>query len=727
MSVPNIRTKPMAKIELPVQFSRLRDIAYNLWWSWSPTAQALFEMIDPAHWQHYRNPIEVLIDLDPERWHFLQNEVGFIKAYRALVKEFDEYMAPESPTWFERGFPDERGPVVYFSTEFGWHESLQSYSGGLGILSGDHSKAASDLGLPFIGVGLMYRRGYFHQTVDAEGQQQHFYPNYDVHRLPLLPVLDLLGQELRVNVELPGRQVSLRVWKANVGRVPVLLLDSDTTSNHPADRTITNILYIRGREMRLCQELILGVGGARVLQSLGITPRIWHINEGHSALLSVQRISDWMRREQASFDEARQAIARNTVFTTHTPVPAGNESFDGALIREYFADWSDRLGGDLERLLALGRNEGAEGTDQFNLTAVAIRTSRHNNGVSELHGQVAAGMWHNLLAEEGRRMDYITNGVHLPTWIGREIGELLKRKLGRDVAGHLLDPDFADVVTAIPDPELWEAHNAQKRRLILLVRELVRAQLARHGRSPNELYQLDQLLDPGVLLIGFARRFATYKRADLLLRDIERMKAIVTDAKRPVQFLFAGKAHPADRPGQDLIRRIFQASRTPELQGRVLFLENYDIRVGRGMVQGVDVWLNNPRRPMEASGTSGMKAALNGALNCSVLDGWWCEGYDPAHGWVIGSGEEHRDHESQDHQDAEALYRVFQEQIIPCYYDRDEQGLPAGWIERMKLAIGGLSPRFSTSRMVQEYAERYYVPISRELDEAASPKAESGA
>jgi len=718
MTVPQIKTKPLAKIELPVQFSRLRDIAYNMWWSWSPSAQTLFETIEPTHWLHYRNPIEVLIDLDPQRWHFLQNDVSFIRAYRALVEEFDNYMAPEEPTWFEQKFPEENGPIVYFSTEYGWHESLQSYSGGLGILSGDHSKSASNLGLPFVGVGLMYRRGYFHQTVDADGLQQHFYPNYDVHRLPLLPVLDLLGQELRVPIELPGRQVNLRVWKVNVGRVPVLLLDCDLPANHPADRSITSILYIRGREMRLCQEIVLGIGGARVLKALGITPRVWHMNEGHSALLGVQRIADAMRRDELSFDDARAEMMANTVFTTHTPVPAGNESFDGELIRRYFNDWTQQLGGNLERLLDLGRTPGQNG-DSFNLTTLALRTSAHANGVSELHGHVAKEMWRPVLEPQGGKMDYITNGVHLPTWMGREMGYLLKRHFGRDVADHVLDPDFADAVLAIPDDEFWEAHAAQKRRLVRLVRERVLAQLSRHGRSPDELYQLDQLLDPGMLLVGFARRFATYKRADLLLSDLERMKAIVSDSERPVQFLFAGKAHPADRPGQDLIRRIFNASRSPELQSRVLFLENYDIRVGRGMVQGVDVWLNNPRRPMEASGTSGMKAAMNGALNCSVLDGWWCEGYDPSHGWAIGEGHQDIDQASQDHQDADSLYRVFQDEIIPCYYERNERGLSECWIQRMKLAVGLLTPRFSTARMLREYTERYYIPVGKPTAEKA--------
>jgi starch phosphorylase len=712
MQLAEIRTKPIAQIDMPVQFSRLRDIAYNLWWSWSPRAQALFEMIDATHWLHYRSPIEVLIDLEPERWHFLQNDVGFIRAYRALVSEFDAYMAPEHPTWFEQAFPQHRGgPIAYFSTEYGWHESLQSYSGGLGILSGDHSKSASDLGLPFVGVGLMYRRGYFWQTIDADGQQQHFYPDYDVQRLPLLPVLDPEGRELRVRVDLAGRRVDVRVWKASVGRVPVLLLDCDLLSNHAADRSVTSILYIRGREMRLCQEIVLGLGGVQVLKALGIAPAVWHINEGHSALLSLQRAADHMRLEQIPFEEALSRVASNAVFTTHTPVPAGNELFDPPLIRKYFSDWAQKLDTSVDRLLELGRSIDQPDEGSFNLTALALRTSSRANGVSRLHGEVAGGMWKQLLESSGKSVEHVTNGVHLPTWLGPEIGDVLRRHLGGDFTEHLLDPEFADKVRAIPNQEVWAAHLAQKRRLIALARERALEQFARHGRSPEELTELDHWLDAGVLLIGFARRFATYKRADLLLRDIEQVKAIVNNSERPVHFLFAGKAHPADRPGQDLIRRIFEASLGDELKGRLLFLENYDMRVGRGMVQGVDVWLNNPRRPLEASGTSGMKAAMNGALNFSVLDGWWCEGYDAAHGRAIEGADGSEDENTQDGKDAEVLYRICRDEVARVYYERDESGLPGEWIARMKHAIGQLSCRFSTSRMVREYAERYYMPL----------------
>jgi starch phosphorylase len=706
MRIQDIKTRPTAKIEIPVQLSRLRDMAYNLWWTWSPAARELFHRIDPDRWWHYRNPIELLIDLEPERWHLLQNDPEFIRDYRAVVEQFDAYIAPDAPTWFEERYPEySGGPVAYFSSEFGWDECLQIYSGGLGVLSGDHSKAASDLGLPFVGVGLMYMHGYFRQTIDADGQQQHFYPEYDLHRVPLLPVLNAQGTDLRVSLELPGRTVQVAAWKADVGRVPVLLLDTDLPTNHPADRPITSILYVRGREMRLCQEIVLGLGGVAVLEALGLRPAVWHMNEGHSALLSLPRLRRSVRDEDLAPDEALRRIAADALFTTHTPVPAGNEIFDVGLVRKYFAGWSEQAGIDLDALLALGR-AGTE--DSYNLTALALRTSDHANGVSERHGGVARRMWSDMLGETGRTIDHVTNGVHVPTWIGPEIRLLLDEHLGPGFEERLLEPGFADAVERIPGEQVWAAHCAQKNRLDRLIRSQVRRQLARHGRSPDELRLLDRLFDPNVLLVGFARRFATYKRADLLLRDLPRLEAIANEADRPVQFLFAGKAHPADRPGQELIRTIWQASLSDGLRGRLLFLENYDMRIGRCMVQGVDVWLNNPRPPLEASGTSGMKAALNGGLNCSVLDGWWCEGYDAGHGWAIDGAEREGDGEEQDRRDVEALYQVLSQEIVPCYYRRSN-GLPLEWIERMKRAIGRLAPRFSASRMVREYTERFYL------------------
>ena len=709
MRVRDFKTKPTTQIEIPVQFSRLRDIAYNLFWSWSQPTRALFHQLDPVRWRRYRNPIEVLIDLEPERWHELQRDESFIRSYRAVVEDFDQYMAPDEPTWFDSHYSGyEGGPIAYFSTEYGWHECLQVYSGGLGVLSGDHSKAASDLDLPFVGVGLLYRHGYFRQTIDADGRQQHFHPDYDFHRLPLLPVVNDQGAELRVAVEFPDRDVQVRVWKAAVGRSQVLLLDTDLEANDPADRQITSVLYIRGREMRLCQEYVLGVGGVDVLRALGIVPAVWHMNEGHSALLSMQRLRRLHEQEKLPFDEACRKVAGNAILTTHTPVPAGNETFDLPLVRQYVGGWADREGLPVDDLLGLGRAHPDVHDEPFNMTALAIRTSRRTNGVSELHGRVAGRMWDHLQGEHFNigGVQHVTNGAHVPTWLGREMRALLKTCVDENFEDHLLDIDFPSAMESIPDENLWEAHCSQKRRLVQSLRHRVLQQRARHGNSPQELRALEHLFDSDVMLIGFARRFATYKRADLLLHDYDRLRALVAGENRPVQFVFAGKAHPADRPGQELIRRIWEASTNPDLKGRVLFLEDYDMRVARNMTQGADMWLNTPRRPMEASGTSGMKAAFNGGLNCSVLDGWWCEGFDPAHGWAIGEA----DREQDDQADADALHRLLKDEIVPCFYDRDEQGLPRQWIRRMKLAMGQLIPRFSSSRMVREYTERLYFP-----------------
>jgi starch phosphorylase len=705
MSLKEIKTRPPARIAIPVQFSRLLDIAYNLWWTWTPQARRFFNRIDPASWARYRNPIELLIDLEDRRWYELSGSAEFIRGYRDLVERFDRYVLPDHPTWFEGAKPGEQGPVAYFSTEYGWHECLHVYSGGLGILSGDHSKSASDLGLPFVGIGLMYRHGYFRQIVAPDGQQEHFYPDYDPWRIPLAPVVDDDGKDLRIDLPLPGRTVRVGVWKVQVGRVPVLLLDTDLIDNHPADQAITSVLYVSGREMRFCQEWVLGVGGAMLLRTLGIKPAVWHMNEGHSSLLSLERLEQAHARNN-NIDAALARIRSDTVFTTHTPVPAGNEVFEIDLVRHYLEPWSETSGVPVDRVLELA----STGDGKFNMTALALRTSSRVNGVSELHGRIAAGMWDPLLNEAGQEgVRHVTNGVHASTWIGPEIHELLRSRFG-DFNGDISEKPFEQALNEISDEELWQAHQVQKDRLGEVTRDSLRDQFARHGRSPGELRALDDALDTDALLIGFARRFATYKRADLLLRDIEELKRIVTDSERPVQFLFAGKAHPADRTGQDLIRKIWASTQDPALQGRLLFLENYDMRIGRYMVQGVDVWLNNPRRPLEASGTSGMKAAMNGGLNVSVLDGWWCEGYDPAHGWVIGPQERPGSDEDEDRDDAAALYRVLADEVVPCYYDRDAGGTPRAWVARMKRAIAQITPRFGTSRMVRDYTEQFYLP-----------------
>ncbi len=715
MPVPEIRTVPAAEFDLPRPLERLYDLAYNLWWTWQPRAHLLFSAIDPGRWIQDRNPVELLLNVPRGRWETLLHDESFLAAYHALVQDFDGYMRQED-TWFARRFPGyEAGPIAYVSAEYGWHECLGLYSGGLGVLAGDLCKAASDLGLPFLGVGLMYRRGYFRQTVDAEGHQQHHYPTYDFRRLPALPVSRHDGGRLKVAVPFPSREIHVQLWKVTVGRVSVILLDSDIPENDPADRPITWVLYTRGREMRFCQEYLLGVGGAMALEALGIEPAVWHLNEGHCALVNLYRLARAIERGAPDSDHAVRQIAASAIFTTHTPVPAGNEAFDQAMVRKYLEPLCAPRQIPPEALLAFGRAQGGHDEGLFNMTALAIRTARATNAVSALHSRVANQMWRHLWGEsaDAQPIGYVTNGVHLPSWIGPEMDALYRRAIGGAPSdpSSAEGPDLARALARVPARELWEAHQAQKARLLLFARQRLLEQFARHGRSPDALRRIETLLQVEVLTLGFARRFATYKRAALLLRDLERLEAIVASPERPVQILFAGKAHPADRPGQELIRRIFQLSQTPAFAGRVVFLEDYDIRTARHLVQGTDLWLNTPRRPQEASGTSGMKAAANGVLLCSVLDGWWCEGYDPSYGWPIGEAREYEDPEEQDAHDAASLYQVLEEAIVPCYYRRDPAtGLPLEWIERMRAGMAALTWRFSAVRMVREYAERYYFP-----------------
>ncbi len=706
------RTVPLADIELPAEVSRLRDLAYNLWWSWNPQARRMFSHIQPGLWAIYRNPIELLINIEPHHWETLLEDETFITMYKSVLREFDQYMKSLSTSWFAKNYPDyQGGPFVYFSTEFGFHESLHTYSGGLGILSGDHCKSASDLGLPFIGVGPLYKNGYFEQEIEPDGRQQHFYPAYDFSRLPIKPLLGDDGRYLTVAVPFPDRKVYVRVWLAQVGRVPVLLLDTDTTKNEPADRPITGQLYVGGREMRICQEIVIGMGGVRALEALGIQPACWHMNEGHCAFLCLERLRRYMKNG-LSFADACKEVARNAVFTTHTPVPAGNEAFELSLIRKYFKAYAEETGLTMEQLINLGG-----GGDPFNMTVLALKLSSFANGVSQLHGQVSNDMWRHVFktTKPGEPpIKAITNGVHSQTWLGWQMSEMLDKYLTPAWRDNLMDDLFwKRGVANVPDRELWDVHNMQKENLIRFVRGHLRRQLARHGASPDELRELDGLLNPDALTIGFARRFATYKRADLLFRDFDRLRAILKNQDKPVQVIFAGKAHPADKPGQELIRRIFEISRHSDLKGHIVFLENYNMRIARMLVQGVDVWLNTPRRPHEASGTSGMKAPINGGINFSVADGWWCEVQNPEAGWTIGNGQHYDDPGQQDLEDSESLYNILETKIVPLYYSRDAEGLPREWIKRMKASMATIVPRFSTARMVRDYTTQAYLPAAK--------------
>jgi glycogen phosphorylase len=716
---PTVRIPSAAPshVRVPPELEGVRRLAYNLYWSWHPQARALYARINGGVWARVHSPIPVLTSMVD--WPSLLDNSDFMVQAQQVIAEFDRYMANGADHWFHRRHAkDLQGPIAYFCAEYGLHESLGIYSGGLGVLAGDHMKAASDMALPLVGVGLLYRNGYFRQTIDADGHQEHRYPDYDLSRMPLTRALGREGDPLTVSVELPGRDIRVDVWTVQVGRVPVLLLDTDNPLNDPADRPISHILYVRGREMRLHQELILGVGGVRALHALGIKPAVWHLNEGHSAFLLAERARE-MVGDNESLDEALATVARNSVFTIHTPVSAGNERFDADLVRRVAGplldgDGRPNTGGvSTERILEIGR-----GTDddpgQFDMTAFSLRLTNGANAVSKLHSVTANNTWQGI-APHG--IVPITNGVHPPTWVGGPILGLFERYLDADLDdldGTTAATRWWERIERIPVAELWEAHLVQKRELALFARGRLRTQFARHGEAPRTLQQLGEALDPKILTVGFARRFATYKRAGMIFTDTERLARLLTNADRPVQLIFAGKAHPADRPGQAVIQDIFGRSRSPEFRGRVFVVEDYDMRIAKFLVQGVDIWLNNPRRPLEASGTSGMKAAANGVVNLSVLDGWWDEGWDGenGNGWAIGSRETLQDEAAQDWADAMDLYRILEDEAVPEYYDRDEAGIPVRWVERMRRSIASNLWQFSTTRMLHEYTERLYLPAA---------------
>ena len=704
--VPSI---PAATLPLPPKLEGLRRLAYNVYWSWHPRTRALWSRIDRTAWTRYRNPIPVLARAVD--WDQLLADERFMADYADVIAEFDRYMENGSDQWFQRKHANRlKGPIAYFCAEYGLHESLGIYSGGLGVLAGDHMKTASDMAIPFVGVGLLYRKGYFRQSIDADGHQEHNYPDYDLVRLPLSRVQDSIGEPLSVTVELADRDVTAAVWLAQVGRVPVLLLDTDVPANADSDRPISHMLYVRGREMRLHQELVLGVGGVRAIRALGLEPAVWHLNEGHSAFLLAERARELVARGE-TLDEAWQQVRRNSVFTIHTPVAAGNERFEADLVRRVAGPLLERAEIPVDAILQLGL--GVDGdAQQFDMTAFSLRLSNGANAVSQLHAETANGTWREVSPKE---ILGITNGVHGPSWIGAPIADLLEHHL--DV--NLDDIDeasearrFWERLDRVPSKELWEAHARQKRELALFARGRLRSQFARHGEAPSVLAELEDALDPDILTVGFARRFATYKRAGLLFHDIDRLAKLVWDEKRPIQVVFAGKAHPADRPGQRVIQEIFQRSRSPQLRRRVFILEDYDMRVARFLVQGVDVWLNNPRRPLEASGTSGMKAAMNAVVNVSVLDGWWDEGFEGDNGWAIGGREMDPDEAAQDWADAQDLYRLLEEEIVPAYYDRDSNGIPKRWLEVARRSMSSTLWRFSTTRMLHEYTERLYLPAA---------------
>jgi len=700
-----IQKMPVSPI--PANLGRLVDLAYNLWWSWHPEAQRLFSDIDNTLWELiYHNPVKFLNEVRQSSLETAAANPAYMALYEAVLAEFDAYMAPTA-TWFSTAHHDLAGPVAYFSFEFGLHESLPIYSGGLGVLAGDHLKGASDLGVPMVFVGYLYPQGYFRQVINAEGWQEAIYNKLDFDDEPVLPALTPDGKEVIVEVQLPERVVYAKVYKFQVGRLPLYMLDTDIPPNAPADRELASRLYGGNEEIRVAQELVLGVGGIRALRELGINPKAYHMNEGHAAFLVLELARERVEKGE-SFAQALTHGAERTIFTTHTPVAAGNDAFSFDLMDKYFSLYYPQLGVTRDEFLNLAK-EGRPWGPAFSMTALALKGSDYRNGVSKLHGRVSRNMWHWLWPNrpvEDVPIVSITNGVHTGTWLAPELFELYTEVLGKGWYDRLDDPATWQPLYKASDDKLWEIHMLLKRQLVDFARERVLGWYKRNNMEPPT----HTLLDPDALTLGFARRFATYKRATLLFTDADRLIRIMNQHDRPVQILFAGKAHPKDDGGKEYIQQVNRAMRHAGLEGKIVFLEEYDMNVARYMVHGVDVWLNNPRRPYEASGTSGMKASLNGVPNLSVLDGWWAEGYNGKNGWAIGEGQEYGNPDEQDRHDVVSLYSLLETEVVPMYYDRDKRGIPTRWIEMMKEVIVSCAPQFSMHRQVKEYTEMFYVP-----------------
>ena len=695
---------------------RLWSLARNLWWSWDHDSGGLFLDLDPVRWRQFNhNPIAVLASLPLAGIERRAQELVLHGRINYAFRRLREYLQRDR-TWGTKhaGVLRPR-PVAYFSAEFGLHESIPIYSGGLGVLAGDHIKSASDLGIPLVGVGLFYGQGYFRQRLDRDGWQREEYFEADVTQLPMEAAIGKSGEPVTVQINTRSGSLRAKVWRLKVGRCDLLLLDSNVPGNAPEDRELTSRLYGGDGRVRIRQELLLGVGGIRALKALGITPGVLHLNEGHSVFAVLEAIRARMEDEGLTFEQAAPLVYREVVFTTHTPVPAGHDRFNIGLVEEHLGPLRDQLGLSLDHLMQMGRENPANAYEDFCLTVLGLKVSRRANAVSSLHGRVTRAMWKGLFpgdSEDTVPIGHITNGVHVPSWLAPQMFRLYDRHLGTGWHEHSSEPRIWEGIENVDDGELWETHLSLKQRLLEFVRVRATEQAERGGEPPEIQQRLGRILSPDALTIGFARRFATYKRANLILTDIEMMASLANDPKRPVQFLFAGKAHPQDEPGKRILQQIASLMRDRKFADRLVFVEDYDINVGRHLVQGVDVWLNNPRRPLEASGTSGQKVVLNGGLNLSVLDGWWAEAYDGLNGFAIGTGRTHSNMGLYDMRDSEDLYRVLREEVIPLYYQRDRDGLPHGWIKRMKRTIRTLGWRFNADRMVMDYTSKCYVPAA---------------
>lgn len=701
--------------QLPKRINQLSEIANNLWWSWNTEFLRLFKDIDADLWETIeKNPVKFLKLVSQEKLEKAAENPAFLKEYDKVVENFNGYMESKN-TWFAKKYPENKKDLIaYFSAEYGLDQILPIYSGGLGILSGDHLKSASDLGIPLVAVGLLYKNGYFHQKINAYGDQETEYHNIDLFNLPILPVKNEKDEDLIIDVKFPKRKLYLKVWQIHVGRVNLYLLDSDIEQNHEEDRDVTLRLYGGDQEMRIRQEVVLGMAGVRLLRKLGLNPTVYHMNEGHSAFLTLEVIKDIMKEKQVSFSMARDITSAKTVFTTHTPVPAGNDIFPISLVEKYFKEFWPKLGLSREDFLKLGMKPTEELEPGFNMGILALKIAGKKNGVSKLHGAVSRELfgevWPDIAANESP-ITHVTNGIHTCSWLAPNLKELYNKYLIPYWQDSMYQDQIWEKIRDIPNEKLWKAHIDRKTKLLRLVKENVTTRLRNGGVSYEEITEITSKLDPNALTIGFARRFATYKRATLIFKDLERITEILNDQKRPVQIIIAGKAHPADKEGQDLIKYIHEISMKPQFKGKIFLLENYNIAMSRYLISGVDVWLNTPRRPMEASGTSGQKASVNGVINFSVLDGWWAEGYNGKNGWTIGTNATYDSYEIQDRADSDSIYYTLENKIIPTYYEKDDTGMSAKWLEYMKNSIISTGGKYGTARMLVDYVNNLYVPL----------------
>ena len=707
-----------SKGKLPERIGRLEELAKNLWWSWHPPARNLFRGLDYPVWRlSGHNPVKQLLEMDSDKLAAAATDPAYLDLYDSVMSAFDAEMSDRDSWFVTKHHGALPGPVAYFSMEFAIHNSLPIYAGGLGVLAGDTCKEACDLGLPLVGVGFMYPQGYFHQHISAEGWQEEVYRQLDFDEAPITPVNPVPHSNLcgpLVQLKVGDRLLHLGAWQVRLGRVSIYLLCCNVEENAVQDRSLCDRLYIAEQEQRIQQEIVLGIGGVRVLRALGIRPSVWHANEGHSTFMMLERVREEVE-EGATFAEALRKVQATTVFTTHTKVAAGHEVFPVWLMDKYFHSYWESLGADRESFLELGRQDGA--SDQtFNMTVLALRMADHRNAVSQLHAKVTQKTWRGLwphIREGETPISYITNGIHVPTWVAREMGALYEKYLGKDVSEKYDDAALQNLVLNIPDEEIWTVHQFLKRKLIAAMVQRARECSAERECKAHQVLAMGSLIDQDTLTLGFVRRFTPYKRPELVFHDMERLKRIVTDRWHPVQIIFAGKSHPADFPSKELLHRIYVMAMDREFQGRIAFVEDYDIHMAHYLVQGVDVWLNTPRRLQEASGTSGMKAALNGVLHLSVRDGWWYEGYNGHNGWAIGDDIETYDPNKEDESDAAALYHLLEDEIVPLYYERDRLGVPKGWVRMIKQTINSIVPQFCTRRMLKQYIEQMYIPAGR--------------